>query len=72
MATFFILSVFVWFVIASDAGIAEKLVLAVLCAVVALLPIPVPETRLAVAIAQGAIGIYLCLRMTYLRARDST
>ncbi len=59
MSTIFILIVFAWFVLVSDADIAEKLVLAVLCAVAALLA----------AVGQGVIGIYVCLRMTYLRAK---
>jgi len=68
----FVLIVFAWFVLVSDAGIIEKLVLAVLCAVVALAPLAVEETRLLSAIAQGGIGVYICLRMTYLRAKAGT
>lgn len=69
MSTIFILIVFAWFVLVSDADIAEKLVLAVLCAVAALLPLVVPGTALLAAVGQGVIGIYVCLRMTYLRAK---
>jgi len=65
----FILIVFAWFVLVSDADVAEKLVLAVLCAVAALLPLVAPGARLPAAIGQGALGVYVCLRMTYLRAK---
>lgn len=69
MATMFVLIVFAYFVIVSDASVAEKLVLAVLCAMAALLPLFVANTALPAAIAQGALGVYVCLRMTYLRAK---
>jgi uncharacterized MnhB-related membrane protein len=69
MATLFILIVFAYFVATSDASIAEKLVLAVLCATTALLPIFVADAALPAAIAQGVLGVYVCLRMTYLRAK---
>jgi uncharacterized MnhB-related membrane protein len=69
MATLFILIVFAYFVATSDASIAEKLVLAVLCAMTALLPIFVADAALPAAIAQGVLGVYVCLRMTYLRAK---
>ena len=69
MATMFILIVFAYFVIVSDASTAEKLVLAVLCAIAALLPMFVASTAIPAAIAQGVLGVYVCLRMTYLRAQ---
>lgn len=68
MSTIFILIVFAWFVLVSDADVTEKLVLAALCAVAALLPLAVPGSGLQAAIGQGALGVYVCLRMTYLRA----
>ena len=69
MATMFILIVLAYFVIVSDASTVEKLVLAVLCAIAALLPMLVANTALSAAIVQGALGVYVCLRMTYLRAK---
>ena len=69
MATMFILIVFAYFVIVSDASTAEKPVLAVLCAISALLPMFLANTALPAAIAQGLLGVYVCLRMTYLRAK---
>ena len=69
MATMFILIVFGYFVIVSDASTLEKLVLAVLCAMTALLPMFVADAVLPAAIAQGLLGVYVCLRMTYLRAK---
>ena len=69
MATLFILIVFAYFVIVSDAGAVEKLVLAALCAIAALLPMFVASAALPAAIAQGLLGVYVCLRMTYLRAK---
>ena len=69
MATMFILIVFAYFVITSDANVGEKLVLAALCALAALVPMFVANTALPAAIAQGALGVYVCLRMTYLRAK---
>ena len=69
MATMFILIVFAYFVITSDASVGEKLVLAALCAVAALVPMFVADVALPAAIAQGGIGVYVCLRMTYLRAK---
>ena len=69
MATMFILLVLAWFVIVSEAGVWEKLVLAVLCGIAALLPMFAENTRLPAAVGQGALGVYVCLRMTYLRAK---
>ncbi len=69
MSTVFVLIVFAWFVLVSDADVTEKLVLAALCAVAALLPLAVPASGLLAAVGQGALGVYVCLRMTYLRAK---
>ena len=69
MATMFILIVFAYFVIVSDVGVAEKLVLAMLCAIAAVLPMFVASTAIPAAIAHGLLGVYVCLRMTYLRAQ---
>ncbi len=65
----FILIVLAYFVMVSDASMVEKLSLAVLCAIAALLPMSVANTALPAAIVQGALGVYICLRMTYLRAK---
>ena len=69
MATAFVLIVLAYFVIVCDASTAEKLVLALLCGIAALLPIFVENSGLPAAIAQGALGVYVCLRMTYTRAQ---
>ena len=69
MATIFILLIFAYFVMVCDASLIEKLVLAALCATAALLPLFVANAALLAAIAQGALGVYVCLRMTYLRAK---
>ena len=69
MATMFILIVLAYFVIVSDVSVAEKLVLAMLCGIAALLPMFVASTAIPAAIAQGGFGVYVCLRMTYLRAQ---
>ena len=50
MSTIFILLVFAWFVLVSDADITEKLVLAVICAIAALLPLVVAGSGLLAAI----------------------
>jgi hypothetical protein len=68
MATMFILLVLAYFVIRFDTSIVEKLVLASLVGALSLAPIAFPATHLAAAIGQGAIGIYIVLRMHYLRA----
>jgi hypothetical protein len=68
MATMFILLVLAYFVITFDVSIVEKLVLAAFVGALSLVPIALPATRLAAAIGQGAIGIYIVLRMHYLRA----
>lgn len=69
MATMFILLVLAYFVIVTDVSVLEKLVLAVLCGAAALLPTLVPDAALPAAIAQAALGVYVCLRMTYVRAQ---
>ena len=65
----FILLVLAYFVIVADASVAEKLVLAVLCGATAVAPMVAEFLRLPAAIAQGALGVYVCLRMTYTRAQ---
>ena len=69
MATIFILLVLPYFVVVCDVSIAEKLVLAALCAGASLLPMFVENSSLPAAIAQGALGVYVCLRMTYTRVQ---
>ena len=69
MATMFILLVLAYFVIVTDVSVFEKIVLAVLCGAAALIPTWVEGTTLAAAIAQAALGVYVCLRMTYVRAK---
>ena len=69
MATMFILLVLAYFVIVTDVSVVEKLVLAILCGAAALLPTLVEGAALPAAIAQAALGIYVCLRMTYVRAQ---
>jgi hypothetical protein len=65
----FILLVLAYFVIVTDVSVLEKLVLAMLCGAAALIPTFVDGTALPAAIAQAALGIYVCLRMTYVRAK---
>ncbi len=70
MSTIFVLLVFAYFVIRFEVEILEKIVLLVLISVVSLLPLALPnmpEIRLCAAIAQGAIGIFITLRMHYLK-----
>ena len=69
MATIFTLLVLAYFVIVCDVGIIEKLVLAALCGIASLLPMFIENSALPAAIAQGALGVYVCLRMTYTRAQ---
>ena len=69
MATMFILLVLAYFVIVTDVSVVEKLALAILCGAAALIPTVVEGTALAAAIAQAALGVYVCLRMTYVRAK---
>ena len=70
MSTIFVLLVFAYFVVRFEVEILEKVVLLVLIALAALLPIALPnmpEVRLGAAIAQGVIGIFITLRMHYLK-----
>lgn len=69
MGTVFILLVLAYFVIVSDVATLEKFLVATLCGIAALLPNYIESSRLPAAIAQGAIGVYVCLRMTYVRAK---
>ena len=69
MATIFILIVLAYFVIVSDVSTIEKFVVTLLWGIVALLPNFIESSRLFAAIAQGAIGVYVCLRMTYVRSK---
>jgi hypothetical protein len=71
VSTIFILLVFAYFVLRFDGAIIEKLVLLALIAIAALLPLASPATialRLICAIAQGAIGVYIVIRMHYLKS----
>ena len=70
MATFFILLVLAYFVVTSDASQLEKLVVFAVGGAAALLPLFFGDCRIAAAIAQGIVGVYVVLRMTYLRAKD--
>jgi uncharacterized MnhB-related membrane protein len=70
MATIFILSVFAYFVLKYDVHVIEKLVLLALIATAALLPLTWPQARVACAVAQGFFGVYIVLRMHYLRAAE--
>lgn len=70
MATFFILLVLAYFVVTSDASQLEKLVVFAVGGAAALLPLVFGDYRIAAAIAQGIVGVYVVLRMTYLRAKD--
>ena len=69
MAAMFILLVLAYFVIVTDVSVVEKLVLAVLACACALIPALIEGTALPAAIAQAALGVYACLRMTYTRAQ---
>ena len=69
MATMFILLVLAYFVIVTDVSVVEKLVLAVLCGAAALMPTFIEGSALPAAIAQAALGVYVCFRMTYVRAQ---
>lgn len=70
MATFFILLVLAYFVLTSDAGQPEKLVVFAIAAAASLLPALLGDYRVIAAMAQGIVGVYVVLRMTYLRAKD--
>ncbi len=70
MSTIFILLVFAYFVIRFDVDVREKLLLLVLIGIAALLPLASPGSialRIACAVAQGAIGVYIVIRMHYLK-----
>ena len=69
MTTLFILLVLAYFVIVTDVGVVEKLVLSIICGAAALVPTLVEGSALTAAIVQAAFGIYVCLRMTYVRAK---
>lgn len=71
MSTIFILIVFAYFVIRFDVSVLEKLALLVLIGIAALLPLANPASvalRVACAIAQGVIGVYIVIRMHYLKS----
>lgn len=70
MATFFILLVLAYFVVTSDASQLEKLVAFAVGGAASLLPLVLGDYRIAAALAQGIVGVYVVLRMTYLRAKD--
>jgi uncharacterized membrane protein len=63
----FILIVFAYYVLRYDVSVVEKLVLTLLIAIAALLPMTWPQASVACAIAQGVFGIYIVLRMHYER-----
>jgi hypothetical protein len=70
MSTILILIVFAYFVIRFDVDVRENLVLLALIGIAALLPLASPGSialRVACAIAQGAIGVYIVIRMHYLK-----
>jgi hypothetical protein len=70
MSTIFILIVFAYFVIRFDVNVLEKLALLVLIGIAALLPIASPNSvalRVACAVGQGAVGVYIVIRMHYLK-----
>ena len=69
MATMFILLVLAYFVIVTDVSVIEKLVLAIFCGAAALVPTFIEAAALPAAIAQAVLGVYVCLRMTYVRAQ---
>jgi hypothetical protein len=66
----FILLVFIYFVVKYDVSIVEKLVLLLLIGAASLAPIAWPEGRVVCAVAQGLLGVYIVLRMHYLRASE--
>ena len=65
----FILLVLAYFVIVVDVSIAEKIVFAVLCTWASLFPVFVENSHVLAAVMQGVLGVYVCLRMTYIRAK---
>jgi hypothetical protein len=70
MATMFILIVLGYYVLRYEVSIVEKLLLTLLIGVAALTPLVWPQASIACAIAQGAIGVYIELRMHYERANS--
>jgi hypothetical protein len=66
----FILLVFVYFVVKYDVSIVEKLVLLLLIGAVALAPLAWAHLRVASAVVQGLFGVYIVLRMHYIRAHE--
>jgi hypothetical protein len=70
MATMFILIVLGYYVLRYDVSIVEKLLLTLLIGIAALTPLAWPQASVACAIAQGAIGVYIVLRMHYERAKN--
>jgi hypothetical protein len=70
VATIFILLVIAYFVITSDASLPEKLIVFAVGGASSLLPLAAGDYRVLAAVTQGAIGVYVVLRMTYLRAKD--
>jgi hypothetical protein len=67
MATLFILLVLAYFLIKTEVNLIEKLVLSTAVVAFAFAPIAWPAVSIAAAIGQGVIGIYIVLRMHYLR-----
>ncbi len=72
MATIFILLVLAYYVIRFDVSIMEKIMLTTLVSAFALAPVALGNVSsvmpIIAAIGQGVIGIYIVLRMHYLRA----
>jgi hypothetical protein len=66
----FILLVFVYFVVKYDVSVVEKLILMLLIGAVSLAPLAWPDLRVASAVAQALFGVYIVLRMHYLRAHE--
>ena len=69
MTTIFILLIIAYFVMVCDVGIVEKLTVALVCGGAALAPMFIDGASLAAAIVQCALGVYVCLRMTYTRVQ---
>ncbi len=66
----FILIVLAFFVLRYNVSVIEKLVLTLLIAVAALLPLAWPQARIACAVAQGLFGVYVVLRMHFERDQN--
>jgi hypothetical protein len=69
-ATMFVLIVFAYFVVKYDVSIVEKIVLMLLLGFVSLAPLAWADARVACAIVQGVLGVYVVLRMYYKRANE--